>query len=79
MGCGAGASVDSVWEQRKHEAREMLAVGAARRVPSVQCIIILVLVRDAVLGRFVSHCGVDYQPTPLVFIVAKTKLELETA
>ena len=37
---GAGAGVDSVWEQIKLEARKMLAVGAARReaaVPSVQC------------------------------------------
>jgi hypothetical protein len=40
---GAGAGVDSVWEQEQLEAtlHEMLAVGAARReaaVPSVQCI-----------------------------------------
>ena len=37
---GAGAGVDSVREQKKLEARKMLAVGAARReaaVPSVQC------------------------------------------
>ena len=39
---GAGADVDSAWEQEKLEAtlREMLAVGAARReaaVPSIQC------------------------------------------
>jgi len=34
---GAGAGVDSAWEQKKLEAtlREVLAVGAA--VPSVQC------------------------------------------
>jgi hypothetical protein len=37
---GAGAGVDSAWEQKKLEARKMLAVGAARceaAVPSVQC------------------------------------------
>jgi N-formylglutamate amidohydrolase len=40
IGTGAGAGMDSVWEQKKPEARKMLAVGAARRkaaVPSVQC------------------------------------------
>jgi len=31
---GAGAGVDSVWEQRKLEARKMLAVGAAESQPS---------------------------------------------
>ena len=40
-GTGAGAGVDSAWEQRKLEAREMLdAKRAARReaaVPGVRC------------------------------------------
>jgi hypothetical protein len=29
MVCVTGAGVDSIWEQKKLEAREMLAVGAA--------------------------------------------------
>ena len=36
---GAGAGVDSVWEQRKLEARKMLAVGAADSpASSARCI-----------------------------------------
>ena len=53
--CVAGAGVDSVWKHEKLEDRKMPAVGAARcvaAVPSVQCIIIPVIVRDAVLAGF---------------------------
>jgi len=36
---GAGADVDSVWEQRKLEARKMLAVGAAESpASSTRCV-----------------------------------------
>jgi hypothetical protein len=44
--------VDSAWEQKnaKPRVREMLAVGHAHEVPKIQCIIILVLMQDALLG-----------------------------
>jgi hypothetical protein len=36
---GAGAGVDSVWEQKKLEARKMLAVGAAESpVSKARCV-----------------------------------------
>jgi hypothetical protein len=39
IGTGAGAGLDSVWEQKKLEARKMLEKAARREaaVPSVQC------------------------------------------
>jgi len=45
------AGVDSAWEQKKLEAGKMLENAARREaaVPGVQCIIIPVLLRDAVL------------------------------
>ena len=51
---GAGAGVDSVWEQEKPEARKMLENAARREAafPSAQCII-PVIARDAVLGALV--------------------------
>jgi hypothetical protein len=54
--------VVSAWEQRKLEARKMLAAGAARReaaVPSAQFIIILVLVQDAVLGGVIFQTAIS--------------------
>ena len=42
------------------------------------CILAMVF-REDVVKIIVRYCDADYQPTPHVFIVAKTKLELETA
>jgi hypothetical protein len=45
---GAKAGVDSAWKQKKLEARKIARKAAPHT--SVQCIIILVLVQDAVLA-----------------------------
>jgi hypothetical protein len=46
-GCGAGAGVDSAWEQKKLEARKILENAAESHTSGI---IILVFVQDALLG-----------------------------
>ena len=48
-GTGAGAGVDSAWEQKKLEARKK-SENAAREAPQRPVHIILVLVQDTLLG-----------------------------
>jgi len=77
---GAGASVDSAWEQEKLKARKMLAVRAARReaaVPSVQCTLCWAAV-GAFVGLFFAFLS-DLNLAPLLAPLARKNEPVPTS
>jgi len=65
------AGVDSVWEQEKLEARKMFVNAArAKRSPTRQVHIILVLLQDALLGSENDHGPAGHEVQRIVFFEA---------